>query len=77
MSSDYTRVYTYGGVKAHLLSPLLSPNSPNSALCGRSPGLELWHGTGAQEEYERAADLELCSLCEIILKERRDGVEIR
>jgi hypothetical protein len=61
---DYTRVYTDGGATAHLLDELLSPNQPNSALCGRSPSSPgLWLGTGSQDEYERAADLRLCVFC--------------
>lgn len=61
---DYTRVYTEGGTVAHLLDGLLSPNQPNSALCGRSPAWPgLWLGTGTQDEAERALDLRTCEPC--------------
>lgn len=73
MSDDYTRVYIEGGTVAHLLDPLLSPNQPNSALCGRSPWLTLWHGTGTQVEHEKAMDLRLCSPCESVMRHRRGG----
>lgn len=72
---DYTRVYTDGGTVAHLLDPLLSPNSPNSALCGRTPWLTLWMGTGTQDEHERAQDLKLCAPCQAI-RRHRDGGEL-
>lgn len=78
--SDYTLVYTEGGVRAHLLDGLLSPNQPNSALCGRTPGLwpnHLWLGTGSQDEHERALDLQLCAQCASIRSERADGMLTR
>lgn len=68
-----TRVFTDGGTVAHLLDSLLSPNQPNSALCGRSPWPGLWHGTGTQDEEERAADLRLCSQCNSIAEHRAGG----
>lgn len=74
---DYTRVYTEGGTVAHLLDPLLSPNQPNSSLCGRTPWLTLWHGTGTQDEYERALVLDVCSPCQAIQRHRDGGELIR
>lgn len=74
---DYTRVYTEGGGRAHLLDPLLSPNQPNSALCGHTPFMTLWHGTGSQDEHERAADLPLCSPCRAVRRHRDGGEYIR
>jgi hypothetical protein len=78
MARDYTRVYTEGAAKVHLLDALLSPNQPNSALCGRSPNLltqGLWHGTGSQEEHERARDLQLCVQCAAV-RDARDRGEV-
>ncbi len=73
--ADYTRVYTPGGVVAHLLDSLLSPNKPNSALCGRSPiWPDLWHGTGTQEEEERASFLDTCAGCAAAHVDRQGGV---
>lgn len=69
-----TRVYTEGGTVVHLLDELLSPNQPNSALCGRSPWPGLWLGTGSQDEEERALDLRLCSPCEAVRNHREGGV---
>lgn len=68
------RVFTEGGTVAHLLDYLLSPNEPVEALCGRSPWPGLWHGTGSQDEEERALDLRLCSSCDTVLKFRLGGV---
>lgn len=71
-----TRVYTYGGAVAHLLDELLSPNECNAARCGRMPGWpDLWHGTGNQDEIEKAADLPLCSPCAGALERLRNGTE--
>lgn len=75
--AEYTRVYTDGGTVVHLLDELLSPNEPNSALCGRSPWPGLWLGTGSQDEHERALDLRLCAPCEAIKKHRDGGVLVR
>lgn len=73
---DYTRVYTPAGANAHLLDPLLSPNQPNSVLCGRMPSWpDLWHGTGTQDEEERALDLPVCRACRAVRKHR--DMEIR
>ncbi len=73
--ADYTRVFTPGGSVAHLLDSLLSPNQANSALCGRSPlWPDLWHGTGTQEEEERARDLATCSRCVVARNDRQGGV---
>lgn len=74
---DYIRVFTEGGSVAHLLDPLLSPNQPNSVLCGRTPWPGLWHGTGSQEEEERASDLNLCSPCVAVRRHRNGGELIR
>lgn len=69
--SRYTRVYTPGGVMAHLLRDVDSPNSPAPALCGRSPGfLTDWHGTGTQREHETAATRNLCTRCAVVAKKR-------
>lgn len=76
--SDYTRVYTEGGTVAHLLDPLLSPNQPNSALCGRTPWPgTLWHGTGSQDEEERALDIRICSPCQAVRRHRDGGLIVR
>lgn len=72
--TDHTRVYTEGGTVVHLLDELLSPNQPNSALCGRSPWPGLWLGTGSQDEHERALDLHLCPPCEAVRNHRAGGV---
>jgi hypothetical protein len=77
MPPEYTRVYTVGGTVAHLLDPLLSPNQPDSALCGRSPWPGLWAGTGSQDEHERALDIRLCTGCEGIKNHRDGGVLTR
>lgn len=66
-----TRVFTPGGSVAHELDDLLSPNQPNSALCGHSPQWpDLWHGTGTQDEEDRALEMRLCSRCDAKIKER-------
>lgn len=75
--SDHTLVYTEAGTVAHYLDGLLSPNEPNSALCGRSPWPGLWLGTGSQEEHERALDLQLCAPCQAVERHRQGGVLIR
>ena len=77
MPRDYTRVYTNGGTVVHLLDELLSPNEQNSALCGRTPWPDLWHGTGSQDEHERALDLRVCTPCKAIKDHRDGGVIIR
>lgn len=60
----FTRVYTPGGKKSHLLWPSDSANKPVSALCGRSPGFgDLWRGTGSQLEEDTAWSQELCIQC--------------
>ena len=60
-----TRVYTRTGKRAHLLSPLASPNMHGAALCGTGPEwFTTWHGTGSQQETELAASLPLCKYCE-------------
>lgn len=77
MAREYTLVYTDGGTVAHYLDELLSPNEPNSALCGRSPWPGLWLGTGSQDEHERALDLRVCAPCESIKNHRDGGALIR
>lgn len=73
-----TRIFIAGDTIAHELDDLLSPNQPNSALCGRTPSWpDLWHGTGSQDEEERAHDLRLCAQCESALIERNGGVITR
>lgn len=73
-----TRVYTPGGTTAHLLDDLLSPNQPNSAMCGRTPQWpDLWHGTGTQEEYDRAAEMRLCAQCDAAAEHRRNSIITR
>lgn len=67
-----SRVFTEGGTVAHLLDPLASPNSRDDALCGRSPWPAYWHGTGSQEEYDKAMDLRLCAVCQSV-RRHRDG----
>ena len=77
---DSTRVYTEGGTVAHILDYMrgASPNNPVSeALCGRTPWPALWHGTGTQEEEERALDLRVCTPCQAILAHRRGGFVTR
>jgi hypothetical protein len=70
---SYTRVYTDGGTVVHLLDELKSPNSSHDALCGRSPWPGLWHGTGSQEEHEKAMDLGLCVSCVAVVRHRSGG----
>lgn len=79
MAREYTLVYTAGGVRSHMLDELLSPNQPNSALCGRSPQWpnHLWLGTGSQDEYEHAETLAVCSRCLSIAKDQAEGVVTR
>lgn len=64
--TDRTRVYLLYGKMAHLLPLGESPNVGYPvALCRRQPALfATWLGTGSQTEYERAAELPLCSRCE-------------
>lgn len=60
----WRRVYTPQGKRTHLLAPQHSPNTTESALCGRSPGFgDFWWGTGSQDEYDTAKQQELCSQC--------------
>lgn len=65
-ADDCTRVYSRTGAKAHLLTPLASPNAGYpAALCGLSPQwFESWYGTGTQAEHEKAESLPLCKRCE-------------
>lgn len=64
-ADECTRVYSRTGERAHLLTPLTSPNAGYPvALCGRQPDLcDSWRGTGSQSEHERAAGLPLCARC--------------
>lgn len=74
MDDDVTRVFTEGGTRAHYIDFYQSPNDVDTeALCGRTCWPGLWHGTGSQEEEERAADLEICSQCQAVLIHRRNG----
>ncbi len=69
-----TRVYTEGGMVAHILDYLSSPNDRAAeALCGRLPFPRFWFGTGTQDEEERAADLRLCLTCRSVQEERASG----
>lgn len=59
------RVYTRTGRKAHLLAPMMPPNTRGSALCGTGPEwFEAWRGSGSQDETEHVASLPLCRYCE-------------
>lgn len=71
MSGEYTRVFTEGGTVVHLLDYTKSPNKPDDALCGRSPWPGLWHGTGSQEEHEKAQDRALCVSCAVVVRHRK------
>jgi hypothetical protein len=77
-SSDITLVFTDGGTVAHFIDSLASPNSVETeALCGRTPWPALWHGTGSQDEEERAQTLRLCSQCRAVQDHRRNGYVTR
>jgi hypothetical protein len=68
MSPNVTRVYLRSGRVAHLLDESSSPNvGTDEALCGIWAGFgsAVWLGTGTQDEHERAAELPLCSRCEV------------
>ena len=68
-TDEYTRVYRAWGHLAHLLPP--SEEYPES-LCGiRSTLGRTWFGTGNQDEYDRAAALQLCGKCEAAAKGAR------
>ena len=59
-----TRVYTYRGGVAHLLSPT-STIMGGDTLCPVAPSWpDVWRGTGSQAEHELAASLPLCKTCE-------------
>jgi hypothetical protein len=60
-----TRVYTRTGKTAHLMSPVQSIRN-GSVLCSRvtPEWFTEWHGTGSQNEIDRAASLPLCKRCE-------------
>jgi len=74
IDGSFTRVYIEGGTVVHFIDALQSPNEAGSvALCGRGPWPGLWHGTGSQEEEERAMDLRICSQCQAILDHRQNG----
>jgi hypothetical protein len=69
------RVYTPAGIVAHLIHDWDSPNKLGSeALCGRSAWPSLWHGSGTQDEEERAMDLRLCANCQQASIDYRNGL---
>lgn len=75
---DVTLVFTEGGTVAHILGLLSSPNDIGAeSLCGRSAWPGYWHGTGSQDEIERAQDLKLCVRCAGVLSHRRGGMFTR
>lgn len=75
---DYTRVFTAAGTVAHVLGWGQSPNRiGETALCGRSAWPDYWHGTGSQDELERAQDLPLCVSCTAVLSHRQGGIVTR
>lgn len=59
-----TRVYTRTGGVAHLMSPVTSIRN-GSVLCDRvlPEWFTDWHGTGSQDEADRAAALPVCRYC--------------
>lgn len=74
MNDNVTPVYTEGGTVVHYIDFLQSPNSVETeALCGRTPWPALWHGTGNQEEIERALTLRVCSQCATVKSHRQNG----
>lgn len=76
--SQYTRVFTEGGTVAHVLDWNRSPNdSAAEAICGRTAWPGYWHGTGTQDEHERALDLRLCVSCGQVLSHRQNGIVTR
>jgi transposase len=58
--SDWDRMYT--ARTAHLVRR--THYGSRVSACGRFPWPNEWLGTGSQDEYERAAALPLCKLCE-------------
>lgn len=60
-----TRVYTRTGTRAHLMSPVQTIRN-GSVLCNRihPEWFTEWHGTGSQDEIDRAASLPTCMRCE-------------
>jgi len=78
MDDTVTRVYTEGGTVAHLLDEVTgSPNDPSAeGLCGRTPWPGYWHGTGSQDEEEKAADLQICAPCSSVFSFREGGAVI-
>jgi hypothetical protein len=61
---DGTRVFLPRGRVAHILDPLKSPNDCSEAECGLSSSwASPWHGTGTQDETDRALDLPTCKGC--------------
>lgn len=69
MMMPTTRAYTYRGRVAHLLPPDASANNGDAALCGRAAwACSPWFGTGSQREYEKAASLPTCILCDLALR---------
>lgn len=75
MNDDYTPVYTPGGTVTHFLDLIDSPNNGfPEALCGRTPWPSPWHGTGSQDELDRAQDLSRCPRCEAVMSHRKGWV---
>ena len=61
--TDYRRLYTRRGSRAHLSGPYAT----TGAMCDLSRDRdEEWLGTGSQAEYDRAAKLPLCRRCKSI-----------
>jgi hypothetical protein len=61
--------YLPRGTRAHTFLST-SPSDRGTAVCGTSPQWfdpHGWHGTGTQNEYERAARLPKCKRCLRIL----------
>jgi hypothetical protein len=78
VTPDVTLVFTDGGTVAHYIDSLASPNDVETeALCGRTPWPALWHGTGTQDEEERALSLTLCASCRAVQVHRQNGYMTR
>jgi len=68
--SNYTRIYLPRGKVAHL-----RPNDGGRyvvARCGLTPPWydpHGWHGTGSQDEIDKAKDMRLCKRCVMAVEE--------